>query len=207
VAVLLPEKFIFLAHPHTGSSAMVLALQDVFPEALDLRPHHMSLDDVKGKPGAVRMEQISRRRERVWTPRKQVGDYDPDVVRKFVKGTEHVFSVVRNPYDFLASCYVRRGRGQSFSAFVKSYRQDPYIRDGKIYYHLADSQNVLRYENLQEELNQMMAHLGLPGVPLQRHNVTADKKPWESYYDPTSYAIVNERFGAEFSRFYDPRTA
>jgi len=69
VAVLLPGKFIFLAQPHTGSSAMVLAFQDVFPEALDLRPHHMRLDDVKGKPGAVRMQQISRQRTRVWDHR------------------------------------------------------------------------------------------------------------------------------------------
>jgi hypothetical protein len=213
VAVLLPGKFIFLAHPHTGSSATMLALCDAFPEALDLRPHHMTLADVRGAPGAVRMEQISRARNRLWDhrphkrKRNPADPIDPDVVRQFITGDEHVWGVVRNPYDFLVTCYVRRGKGKSFESFVRSYNEDPYIRDGKMYYHEADCDTLLRHERLQRGLNVMMKTLGLPDVPLERHNETKNKQPWESYYTPEAYRIVNERFGQEFFKFYLPRTS
>jgi len=213
MAVLLPGKFIFLAHPHTGSSAMVLALQDAFPEALDLRPHHMMLADVRGEPGAVRMEQISRQRTRVWDRRKHKRSmmtneltYAPEIVRRFVTGREHVFSVVRNPYDFLTSCYVRRGQGLPFASFVRGYREDPYVRDGRIYYHAGDSRTVIRYERLQDELDGLMRGMDLPTFQLDRHNETPGKEPWQSYYTPEAYRVVNERFGDEFARFYSPRT-
>ena len=205
MAVLLPGKFIFLAQPHTGSSAMGLALQDVFPEALDLRPHHMTLADVKGEPGAVRMEQISRARTRIWKKDRLPGDWDPEIVRKFVTGKEQVFCVLRNPYDFLVSCYVRRGGNQPFEAFVRSYSQSPYIENGRIYYHQDDCHTLLRHETLQLDLNTFMSSIGEPDVPLERHNETKYKKPWDIYYTPEAFKIVNDRFGAEFSKFYTPR--
>jgi hypothetical protein len=210
VAVLLSGKFIFLAHPHTGSSAMMLALQDAFPDAYDLRPHHMSLEDLKGPQGAFRMEQIGRQRGRLWARHKDVrhpDGVDPSVVQRLVKGTEHVFGVVRDPYDFLVSCFVRRGRGQPFEGFVRGYNESPYIEDGRIYYHADDCDTLLRHENLQPELDALMEKLGLPPVPLQRHNETKGKQPWQSYYTPEAYRVVNERFGDEFSRFYEPRSS
>lgn len=212
MAVLLPGKFIFLAQPHTGSSAMVLAFQDVFPEALDLRPHHMRLDDVKGKPGAVRMQQISRQRTRVWDHRphkRRQGNpdlhVDPETVHKYVTGKEHVFTVIRNPYDFLVSCFVRQGRGKTFEDFVRGFKRSPYVEDGKLYYHAPDCHEVLRWEQLQEQLDNTMKKLGLSTFQLERHNETKDKKPWESYYTPKAFETVNERFGEELERFYLPR--
>lgn len=209
MAVLLPGKFIFLAQPHTGSSAMVLAFQDVFPEALDLRPHHMTLDDVRGRPGAIRMEQIGRQRRRLWDLRpnkKRQEGPTPEAVRKAVTGTERVFTVVRNPYDFMATCYVRRGRGKLFEDFVRNYGASPYVEDGKLYYHVPDCHTVLRWETLQTELDALMTELGLDPVPVGRHNVTKDKKPWESYYTPRAFEIVNQRFGDEFADFYPIKT-
>lgn len=209
MAVILPGKFIFLAQPHTGSSAMMLGLQDTFPEALDLRPHHMRLHDVKGKPGAIRIEQINRQRTRLWDQRphkRKNHEVAPDIVHKYVTGDEHIFTVIRDPYDFLVSCFVRRGRGQPFESFVKNYEQSPYIENGKIYYHVPDCHSVLRWENLQEELNCLMAKLGLSEVPLGKHNETKNKKPWQSYYTPKAFEIVNERFGDEFEGFYPRKT-
>lgn len=192
---------------------MVLAFQDVFPEALDLRPHHMRLNDVKGEPGAFRMQQISRQRTRVWDyrPHKRAqmknpdSHVDPDIVHKYVTGAENVFTVIRNPYDFLASCFVRQGRDKTFEDFVRSYSQSPYMENGKIYYHVPDCHTVLRWEQVQTDLNGLMRKLGLSDVPLERHNETKDKKPWESYYTPEAFRIVNDRFGDEFSKFYERR--
>lgn len=213
MAVVLPGKFIFLAQPHTGSSAMVLALQDAFPEALDLRPHHMSLADVTGAPGAVRMAQISRQRTRVWDhrPGKHTAqtptnkNIDPDIVRKYITGTEHIFTVIRNPYDFLVSCFVRRGKGQSFEVFVRNYHASPYVENGKLYYHAPDCDSILHWEEMPLCINRIMQKLGLPTLEIGRHNITKDKKPWTSYYTPKAFEIVNERFGQEFRSFYDPR--
>lgn len=205
MAVLLPGKFVFLAHPHTASSATVLALQDAFPEAFDLRPHHMSLSDLR--PDGVPMEQISRARTRVWKRDRHLGDWSPDAVRELLTGDEHVFSVIRNPYDFFASCYVRRGGGVPFEHFVRTFSRDPYVRDGKIYYHLPDCHTMLKHEFLQAKLNGLLRELGLPRVYVERHNETKDKAPWETYFTPEAYRIVNDRFGAEFSMFYAPRDA
>jgi hypothetical protein len=205
VAVLLPGKFIFLAQPHTGSSAMVLAFQDAFPEALDLRPHHMSISDVRGLPGATRMQQISRQRSRVWDHRpgkRDNNDIDPEIVRKHITGTEHVFTVIRNPYDFLVSCFVRRGQGQPFESFVRSYNASPYIEQGKLYYHAPNCHSVLHWEKMPLCIDRLMRKLELPELNLKRHNVTKDKKPWPTYFTPKAFEIVNERFGVEFSPHY-----
>lgn len=191
---------------------MTLALQDIFPEAYDLRPHHMSLADVKGKQGGTRIEQISRKRTRLWDSKKHKRSGMthaaalPTTIPHLVTGDECIFTVVRNPYDYFVSCFCRRGQNKSFEDFVKNYHEDPYVRDGKLWYHLADVQEVLRHENLQDELNAVMARLELPEVPLERHNETKDKEPWESYYSPEAFKIVNERFGSEIERFYEKRS-
>ena len=186
---------------------MCLALQDAFPEAYDLRPHHMSLDDVKGEPGAVRMEQISKRRTRLWkSSRLENKNVDPAQVQNLITGQEHIFSAVRNPYDFFVTCFVRRGRGAAFVNFLKSYREDPYVRGGRLYYHKRDCDTVLRHETLQADLNTLMKKLDLLDVPLERHNETKDKKPWETYYTPETFRAVNTRFEQDFCGFYEPRT-
>lgn len=205
MAVVLPGKFIFLAHPHTASSAMVLAFQDVFPEAYDIRPHHMHLEELKGPNGKTRIQQINKQRARLYDHRPHKRSPLQEVPEVF-QGTELVFSVIRNPYDYMASRYARMEKTEPFAGFVRSYQGKPYIEQGKIYYHLPDCQRILRYENLQRELNALMAELGLPEVPLERHNETQGKKAWRTYYSPEAFAAVNERFGEEFSQFYKPET-
>jgi hypothetical protein len=213
VAVLLPGKFIYLAHPHTASSAMVLGLQDAFEDAFDLRPHHMTLADVRREPGAVDFEQISRQRTRVWHHRKELPYHFtrrgvlPEEVPGLITGEETVFSVVRNPYDYLATCFLRHTRGAQMGVFLRSFRKDPYLRQGQLWYHRADSDVVLQYERLEDELAALMERLGLGPVKLGQHNQTTEKQPWETYYTPEYFGIVNERFGDEIAEFYEPRTS
>jgi hypothetical protein len=126
----------------------------------------------------------------------------PDVVRQYLTGQEHVFTVIRNPYDFLATCFVRRGRGLSFKAFLLSYNESPYLEDGRMYYHTEDCDSVLRWEDLPRCLDDLMANLGVAKLELGRHNVTKDKKPWIEYYGPEEFEVVNRRFGEECSAYY-----
>jgi len=211
MAIVLPGKFIFLAQPHTGSSAMTLAFQDAFPQALDLRPHHMPLGTIMEKPGAPGMEQISRSRTRIWDHRphklkRLKVKLHPTIVRQYLTGEEIVFTVIRNPYDFLSTCYVRRGGKQDFTSFLESYNESPYIEDGRIYYHVDDCDEVLTWEKMPLCIDRLMRRLDLPEFNLARHNVTKDKKPWPEYYSPKAFEIVNRRFGDEFSRFYKMQT-
>jgi hypothetical protein len=187
---------------------MCLGLQDTFPDAMDLRPHHMSLKDVMGKPGAIRMEQISKQRTRIWKSGphgKTDGPTNPDTARALITGKEHIFGVIRNPYDFMATCFVRRGQTKTFEDFVKNFHEPPYIEDGQIYYHSQNCTTLLRYETLQSELDALLEKLELPLCPLGRHNETLKKQPWETYYTPETFAIMNERFGDEFAPFYERR--
>lgn len=190
----------------------MLALQDAFPEAFDLRPHHMTLAEVRGERGAECIRKISQKRARIWDHREHkrsaltvAGNFNR-TVQQMVTGQELVWSVVRNPYDFFTSCYVRRGGSSSFESFVGSYNEDPYVREGRIYYHEDDCDMMIKYEQLQPRLNKLMKQLGLRTFRLERHNETQDKKPWETYYTPKAFEIVNDRFGKEFEGFYPLRT-
>lgn len=214
MAVILPGKFIFLAQPHTGSSAMVLALQDAFPEAIDVRPHHMTLTDVRKSTSKELFTQISQQRTRLWSRRKRqpykpkdLEVLDPDGVREKITGEEHVFTIIRNPYDFLTSCFVRRSKTKNFEDFVQGYDESPYLEQGKIYYHIPDCDSILHWEKMPLCVNRVMRMLDLPEIPLERHNETKGKEPWPSYFTPKAFEIVNERFGKEFSSHYKMRHA
>lgn len=128
-------------------------------------------------------------------------------MRQYITGTEHVFTVIRNPYDFLATCYVRRGGKQSFESFVSSYNASPYIENNQMYYHAPNCHSVLHWEKMPLCIDRMMRKLGLPELEIGMHNVTKDKKPWTEYFTPKAFEIVNRRFGAEFSAHYKMRHA
>lgn len=204
MAILVPGKFIYLAHPHTGSSAMTIAVAAAIPEAYDLRPHHMTLDEVReGK-----YTSIKQRRSDVWDNRehrrkrfKRV--VNPEDVTSLITGDEVVFSVVRNPYDYLTTCFVRQAKGQNFEAFVESFNRTPFIQEGLLWYHAKDSHHVLKWENMQEELDTLMDQLGCPRVDMGRqYNTTPDKKPWREYYSPKALVTVHRRFGEEIRHWY-----
>lgn len=213
MAVLLTGKFLYLAHPHTASTAMSLALQDTFPDVLDLRPHHMLLQEARGESGTLLS--ILQHREKVWDnrahkrrtggPRTDLLELLPGGLGTLHTGTELVWSVVRNPYDVLVTTYLRKDRTGSFESFVERFAQPPWVVNRRLHYHAPASDMVLRYETLREDMDRLTARLGLPRIELGRHNETADKRPWETYYTPRAYQIVNERFAEDFGTHYELR--
>lgn len=207
--VLFPGKFVYLAHPHTGSSATVLALQDTYPEALDVRPHHMSYSELVDPDNIAR---ISQQRERVWKGGRPVSSRRPEVrpedLISRITGTEWRFCVVRNPYDFFVSCYLRQRHNTNspnLEHFVASFRRPPFVVDGKIWYLVDDCDEVFLYENLQDHFDGLADRLGLKRIKIERKNATPNKDPWESYYTPRAFEIVNNRFGKEIEKFYELR--
>ena len=197
MAVVLPGKFVYLATPHTGSMAVAAALKNINgafsayhkPRGIG---HHATLKEVK----------------------RVCGDQ--------LTGAEVVFTTIRNPYDVLATWYVRNEYHFQMRRLEEQLERELTIRDflelwlklntrphlvnGRIFYHALECQKVIRYENLQGELNALMRKIpGTPGsVPLERENPTPSKKHWSLYFDDPTYAWINEHFQADFVDFGYP---
>jgi hypothetical protein len=192
MAVLLPGKFIFLATPHTGSMAVAYALKKL-PGAINVQDkawgvgHHATLDQVK------------------------------ETVPEKIQGSERVFAFVRNPYDLLATWYVReQGRSRlkalgrelrrrpTMADFIRAWAQHRpavYFKDGRMFYHAAEAHQVLRYERgIEREVNSFLRKLvGMPTVQIRVENETPGKDHWSLYYDAEAYKAANEAFGADFA--------
>ena len=192
---------------------MGLGIQDAFPQtAFDMRPHHMTLAQARGKDENTKLLAIMQNRKKVWDyrPGRRNGmtmeAAVPTMVRAMFTGHERVWCVVRNPYDLLTTTFLRKGQGQSLEQFMTKFGEPPWIEKGKLFYHTLEADKVLRYENLQTECDALMDELEVRRVCIPRANETANKEPWEIYWTPEAFAIVNDRFGKEFESYYEPRT-
>ena len=195
MAVLIPGKLLFLQTPHTAS----MATSDVFRAAGGRAMF------VSGATGAhATYEEIKRGDCRVeikgpgWRG-------DP---RKHMKGNEVIVTTVRNPYDSITTWFLRshaRKMGDKFSSVIRGVQHRPYIHNGLMWYHLPDAKRVMRYENLEGELESLLGALGLRYRPLARKNETKHKGNWMDLYreDPKAIDVVNERFSKEFSAYYE----
>jgi len=123
-----------------------------------------------------------------------------------VLGEELVFATVRNPYDWIISCWLRTGADQTLFEFIRDLSDTSrggYMREGGIFWHRPD--RLLRWERLQEDLNGLLSGLGLPPVSLPRVNATAGKRPWREYYDAETAKLAEERFAGMASELdYEP---
>jgi len=127
------------------------------------------------------------------------------------------FCVVRNPWDRAVSMYwFSRNRGDihaidesiTFTEFISNAPrelitdQDIYMIKGKI---VVD--HILRFENLRQELDEMMSKIGIPSLtlPHAKGGTRKDKQHYSLMYDDkTQDYIANicafeiEHFGYEF---------
>jgi len=85
------------------------------------------------------------------------------------------FSVVRNPFDMMVSWYYfkRRENDMSFEDWLSRFLKDPpdYISSGLFFGHRLCT-DILWYENLQEEFDELMKRVGLPQTDIVRSNVS-----------------------------------
>jgi len=197
MAVVLPGKFIYLATINTASERTAQALKGIDGAfaAYDKRHgigHHARLKDVK----------------------KVCGDR--------LTGTEVVFTTIRNPYDLLATWFVRnqghyqmrileerQGKEGSFRQFLELWLaidRPPHLLDRRIFYHADDARVRLRFETLQTQIDALMRKIpGVPPhVPLGMQKFTEGRDHWSTYYDDPLYAFVNEEFKDDFVKFGYP---
>lgn len=119
------------------------------------------------------------------------------------------FSIERNPWDRQVSLYHWHYRNHknkpSFETFIRSpiHRKispnfDTYAIDGKV---VAD--HVCRYENLQDDLNNVLSRLGLEAklaLP-QAKGSFRKERAWREYYTPKTRDIVGRWYAREIEAF------
>jgi hypothetical protein len=88
------------------------------------------------------------------------------------------FSVVRNPADILVTMH----KSNSFQEYM---RHMSYSQNCMFFQHVHAADAVLRYENLERDLNDFLRGQGAPEVTIPRKEeyVTGLKNPWPSYYE------------------------
>lgn len=134
-------------------------------------------------------------------------------------GNEKVFAFVRNPYDLAVTWYLREkgrsrmkyigkmlGRRPMLKDFIETWAKEKpevYFKDGRIFYHAAEADVVLRYERgLEREVNSVLRKLGeVPSVTVAVENETPDKDHWSMYYDAETYKVINAAFQHEFVEY------
>ena len=124
------------------------------------------------------------------------------------------FCFERNPWDRAISLYHWRWQkadGMTFSEFIHSPQLDRLQTKGADLYMAGDQvlvDHIGRYENLNEELQQLSTRLGLPGpleAPRTKHK-TRSIRP-EVQMTPEDADYLGERFRTEIERLgytYNP---
>lgn len=114
---------------------------------------------------------------------------------------EHTFLVVRNVYDLMVSWWLRSRTGMPFVEYITTYDNKHFVEDGRLFWLVEDDMEILRYESLQQELDAVLARLGIDPRPLPFLNATRDKRPWRSYFGRSEVRATNDRFGDEMARY------
>lgn len=118
---------------------------------------------------------------------------------------EMIACTVRNPFDVLVSWWLIIGARygfKTFKDFVRRCDNDFMVKQGNLFYFAHHAHFILRFENLQNDLDRMLDRLRLARVQLPHLNGTSKKLSYHNYYDPETIKIVAERFRSELLAFH-----
>lgn len=142
------------------------------------------------------------------------------------------FSVVRNPFDHAVSHYeymkqfrIKRIASKvgelSFRDYLE-YRMLPPSGDDTVFARLPDQcyfltgdtgdllvKRLIRFENLDVELNALATELGLENFLIRHVNKTksrSDRKRYQDYYDAETEALVRKIYHRDFDLLDYPKT-
>tara|TARA_R100000781_G_scaffold85857_1_gene52864 strand:+ start:108 stop:647 length:540 start_codon:yes stop_codon:yes gene_type:complete len=133
-----------------------------------------------------------------------------EIKKKFpeVYNSYRKFTIIRNPYDKMVSWYfyLKKQIGENhkiieFSKWIKEPSKLWHINDPTYFLDpqhtwLDDTVTLIKYENLDEELNQFFGEdINLPITNKSDHN------HFTSYYDKESSNIIYNRYKEDFEKY------
>lgn len=143
-------KYVFLHEPHTGGRSVEKAL--------------MAHDDSHNCNGDHHISPLQMVQKGFITA-LQLCDYS-------------TFRVVRNPYDWLVTCWLRNSRRSDFGDWVLM-NPNPFKRDGTLFWkYQDDARFTLRLETIDLEFAFFLDMCEAPRVELEREGVTENKPDW-----------------------------
>ena len=170
-------RLAFLAHPRAASHSIARALQEQ-AGFVPVPTHHDGREVV----------------ERRWPEAK----------------SWTFFSVVRNPFDALVSWWFKRGKndGHEFAPqWIERLEREMgelrpsghpvLVQPGRLWIYADDSDAVIRYERLTEDLNELLVAHDLPIVTLPHDVRSARTEPYQDHYDQVTRDWVTDRYGDE----------
>lgn len=137
------------------------------------------------------------------------------------------FAVVRNPFDHAVSHfeYMKQYRSKrvaenfakmDFEAYLVERMKKPSLRvpffarmPDQSYFLVNETgemlvKTLIKFENLDVEMDALAESVGLPKLDLQRVNFTTNrskKRPYQSYFNPTTQEMVLRLYDRDFDNF------
>ena len=92
----------------------------------------------------------------------------------------HKFRVIRNPYDWLVTYWITNHQtGVPFHEWVVTNGPEQTMKHGTMFWrYQADSEGIIRYEDLQSGLDRHLERYGAPPVQLRLIGKTPGKPDW-----------------------------
>lgn len=124
------------------------------------------------------------------------------------------FGMVRNPYDRMASIYVRDIHTRRLDLSLSEWLLATIPREGKFpglhpqWFWLCDERGTLlanhvgRYEDYKESVKILSSHLGIPYPKvLPFVGQTCWRKPWKEYFNQEALDYMNKYHSLDFELF------
>jgi hypothetical protein len=188
MAVIFPKKFIFLAHPRTGSVATSEALMRIAGTSYRTINHHVNFATLK-RLKTIKTITVPTIKSR--GVRHKLGDlwkYDDEIT----------VSTIRDPFDVIATWFcLNPSLKQSMKKFLENYTHTYFKK--RLFFHFP-TDVVLNYWTLEADLRNLLSTQGILWTGfLDRPNPTKDKDPnYMSYFDAETKELAKKRFKVDF---------
>lgn len=136
------------------------------------------------------------------------GHHTIDMLGTLVQDGDLIMSTTRNHFDWFVSFWYLNGCPGKFEHFVPTTcEESEWIKRTRdmsrceLFWNYAPLCNViLRYENLDKDINEAMSKFGFPKLTLKQEG-QKKPRPFQTYYRPATIQYVIRHFGDELTKY------